>query len=246
MATPGPIKSLSRNTLLRAVVCWLGAQYIRLVWMSGRWTRIRAEIPEKYWRSGEPFIACFWHGRLLMMGYNWDRQRDFYMLISQHADGQLIARTVEKFGFKTLAGSSKRGGGEALRAMLRVIKDGGSVGITPDGPRGPRMRASMGAIALAKLSGVPVIPTVFACRRRRVLNSWDRFLLPGLFSKGVFVWGEAFDVPRDSDDDMMEGFRARLETALNDLTREADDLCGSPAIDPAPVEPPLSVKEAAL
>jgi lysophospholipid acyltransferase (LPLAT)-like uncharacterized protein len=244
MATPAFIKSFSRNPALRALVCWFAAQMIRVVHMTGGWHTVRRDAPEKFWDQNQPFIACFWHGRLLMMGYNWDRRRDIHLLISSHADGQLVAGMVRHFGFNSLTGSTRRGGSEALRGMVRIIKNGGSVCITPDGPRGPRMRASMGPVALAKLTGVPILPAAYGVSRRRLVNSWDRFLLPGLFARGVYVWGTPIHVPKDADDDRMEEFRRQLESELNRITDEADELCGTPAVEPAP-EAAMDAKGAA-
>lgn len=232
MATPSFIKNFSRSPKLRAVACSLGAFYIRLVHATGYWRHIGFEIPEKFWAEGKPFIACFWHGRLMMMPYNWRRDIPFYMLISQHADGQLIADTIGKFGFQSLAGSSKRGGAGAMRSMVRVLKEGGCIGITPDGPSGPRMRASDGAIALARLSGAPLIPLTFSAKRRRVMSSWDRFIMPLPFSDGVFLWGDPIEIPRDADDTEIEKIRTQLEDTLNQVTAEADRLC-----DQTPIEP---------
>ena len=212
----------------------MGALYIRLVHATGNWKHEGFQIPEKFWAEGKPFIACFWHGRLMMMPYNWRRDVPFYMLISGHADGQLIADTIGRFGFRSLAGSTKRGGSGALRAMVKVLKEGGCIGITPDGPRGPRMRASDGAIALARLSGAPLVPLSFSASRRRVMASWDRFIMPLPFSSGVFLWGEPIEVSRNAGEDEMEAARDRLENALNQVTSEADRL-----YDHTPIEPEL-------
>ena len=235
MATPTLIKSLSRNNILRAVVCWLGVLYIRLVDLTSSWTHQGMNGSERYLKESTPFISCFWHGRLMMMGSNWPSRRPFYMLISEHPDGRLIARVIQRLGFRTLNGSTKSGGTKAFRYMLRILLEGNCVGITPDGPHGPRMRASIGAIALAKLSGAPILPTTFSSTRRKVLNSWDRFIFAHIFGKGVFLWGEPIWVPKDADETEMEQLRQKLENNLNDLTRQADDQCGHPAIDPAPL-----------
>ncbi len=241
MATPQFIKNFSRNPILRAAVSLLGSIYIRFVHSTGVWRHEGYHIPQKFWAEGKPFIACFWHGRLMMMPYNWPRDIPFYMLISGHADGQLIADTIGRFGFKSLVGSTKRGGSSALRAMIKVLKDGGCIGITPDGPRGPRMRASDGAVSLAKLSGTPLVPVSFSARRRRVMTSWDRFILPLPFSSGVFLWSDPIEVSRDADDNEMEAARARLEESLNLVTNEVDRLC-----DQQIIEPDLAVKESPL
>jgi lysophospholipid acyltransferase (LPLAT)-like uncharacterized protein len=157
------------------------------------------------------------------------------MLISRHPDGQLIARTVAHFGIRTVAGSSSRGGGAALRLMVKALKAGDCVGITPDGPRGPRMRASEGAIHVARLSGAPLVPAAFGARARKVLGSWDRFVVAAPFAGGAFVWGEPIEVARDADDAAIERARRTLEDSLNAVTAEADRLCGQEPVEPAPM-----------
>ena len=204
------LKAFLRNEDVRAVLCWLGAQYIRLCRWTGRWTTVRGDIPRRLWNEGQPFILCFWHGRLMMMPYCWDYRRQIHTLTSDHPDGRLIARTTAHFGLRTVVGSSSRGGAAALRRMASLIRDGSSIGLTPDGPRGPRMRAQSGAVTLARLSGVPIVPVSFSARRRRVLATWDRFLLVLPFTRGVFAWGSPVRVPRDAAADILEACRAAV------------------------------------
>jgi len=226
-------KRLSRNEGLRALLCAIAALYIRLVRASGRWRVVGAEHPAAFWDAGRPFILAFWHGRLLMMPYCWRRGVAMNMLISRHPDGRLIARTIGHFGLGAVAGSSGKGGRAALREILRAIGRGECVGITPDGPRGPRMRASPGVVDIARLSGVPVLPAAFATSRRKVLGSWDRFVVPLPFSRGVFVWGAPIAVPRNADAGAREAARRQVEDGLNAVTAEADRLVGQATIDPA-------------
>lgn len=157
------------------------------------------------------------------------------MLASSHPDGQLIAKTVVNFGIKTITGSTTRGGTAALRGLLGIIKAGECIGLTPDGPRGPRMRVSDGIVNIARLAGVPIIPASFGITRRRVLGSWDRFILAKPFSRGVIVWGEPITIDRDADDDAQETARRAVEEGLNAVTNEADTLCGCTTIEPAPL-----------
>lgn len=230
-------KRLLKNDRVRSALCWVVALYIRLVHRTGRWTVVGRAIPEAVWNDGRPFILSFWHGRLLMMPRAWPEEHPIHMLISQHRDGQLIARTVGHFGIRTAAGSSSRGGSGALRTMLKALKSGENVGITPDGPRGPRQRASDGVIHIARMSGAPVIPLAYAARRRRLLGSWDRFMVPLPFTRGVFVWGEPLTVPRDAGEADIARLRGELEERMNALTAEADRLVGQPTTTPEPVPP---------
>jgi lysophospholipid acyltransferase (LPLAT)-like uncharacterized protein len=221
-----PIKKILQNDLLRRFVCRLAAAYIRLVWLTGRWRTVRGEVAEEFWKSGKPFILAFWHGRLMMMPYSWNRRVPIHMLISQHRDGLIISHTVRHFGIKTVAGSSGRGGVGALRAMLKALKSDECIGITPDGPRGPRMRAGDGVATLARLAGVPVIAASVGARRRRTLSSWDRFMVALPFGGGVIVWGKPIEVAKDADDTALEAARRQVEESLNALTKEADLLSG--------------------
>jgi lysophospholipid acyltransferase (LPLAT)-like uncharacterized protein len=232
------LKPVLRNEGVRSLLCAVAALYIRMVHATSRWRVEGGEHAAALWDSDTPFIAAFWHGRLLMLPYGWRRGKPIELLVSHHRDGRLIARIVGHFGLGTIAGSTSRGGTAALRAMLRSLKRGGSVGITPDGPRGPRMRAGGGIADLARLSGAPIVPVAFATSHRRVLGSWDRFILALPFSRGVFVWGAPIAAPpRDGGEAAGEATRRAVEQALNAVTAEADRLVGQAPIEPAPIEP---------
>lgn len=226
------VKKVTKSDSFRSLLCWTGSLYIRFVHATGRYTHINDQIAKDLWANKEPFILAFWHGRLLLMPYVWDRRQKINMLISAHRDGQLIAKTVRHLSIDTIEGSSTRGGSQALRAMLKSLKSGVSIGITPDGPRGPRMRVSDGIISVAKLSGARIIPATFASEKRRYVNSWDRFLVALPFSKGVFIWGDPLVVDKKADAQELETARLLLETAMNDLQAKADELTGHAPLPP--------------
>ncbi len=222
-------KRIFGNDKVRQVLCWIGARYIRFVFFTSRWSTVRGEIARDLWDRGESFIGCFWHARLLMMPTSWDYRYPIYMLHSEHRDGRLIAYTVRHFGVHNVFANTKGGGSQALRTFLRVLKDGGCVGITPDGPHGPGFRVSEGIIGIARLSGAPIVPVTYAISRRKVLNTWDRLVIALPFARGVFVWGEPIHVPRDADAAALEAARQQVEDSLNAITAEADRLVGLPA-----------------
>lgn len=163
-------------------------------------------------------------------------------LISRHRDGQLIARTVARFGIGTIAGSSSKGGALALRMMTRALQAGDCIGVTPDGPRGPRMRANAGVVHAARLAGVPIVPAAGVAARRRVLRSWDRFIVPLPFTGGIVRWGEPIEIADSVDPELA---RRRIEDTLNAMTRELETRCGHEPIDPAP-EPAMHGAAGAL
>ncbi len=194
--------------------------------------RIRHEGRESLDRleaAGERYIHAFWHSRLLFMPYSYRGAR-IAILISQHRDGEYIARTIQvlrRFGggeheVSTVRGSTTRGGATALRGAVRKLRDGWDVGITPDGPRGPRHEVQPGVIEIARLSGAAVVPVTFAAHPAWEMNSWDRFLVPRPFARGLFLYGEPMAIPRRVSDEQREVLRSRLEQALADLTRRAE------------------------
>lgn len=214
------------------------ALYMQLVHISTRWQIIGDEHPKGFWDNRQPFILSFWHGRLLMMPTAWRKIAPMNMLISQHRDGELIARAMDHFGIDAIRGSAAKagkkdkGGSGALRSIVRQLKANEYAGFTPDGPRGPRMRASVGIIAAARLAKVPILPLTYAVAHRRVINSWDRFILPWPFNRGVYLWGEPIDVHSDTTESP-EQAALRLETIMNQLCDEADRMCGHAPIGPA-------------
>jgi lysophospholipid acyltransferase (LPLAT)-like uncharacterized protein len=232
------IKRLLRSAPFVRVVANAIAFYIRLVGATSRWQTIGAEQPRRFWDADKPFIGVFWHGRLLMMPLAWTTRHTMRVLISQHRDGELIARTMDPFGIGTIrgsgakAGKKDKGGRAALRSILEALKQGEYVTFTPDGPRGPRMRVSTGVIAAARLARVPILPATYAVARRRVINSWDRFLLPWPFNRGVFLWGEPIDVYSNKTE-TAEQAAQRVEAIMNALCAQADRLCGQSPIEPA-------------
>ena len=231
------LKTLLRSNAVQFMLSGLARLYVRFVHLTTRWQVAGGAVPRALWEEGRPFILCFWHNRILMMPYCWEAGRPIHMLVSAHRDGQFIARAMAPFGISTVRGSTRRGGAQGLRQLIRLLRSGSCVGITPDGPRGPRMRAGAGIITLARLAGVPVVPVAFGVTRRRLANSWDRFVIALPFGRGVFVWGEPIVVARDSDDRMLAERRRHLEDALNALTTQADRMCGVEPIQPAPEMP---------
>jgi len=174
------------------------------------------------WQRGQSrrYIYSFWHEYILFGAHCYAR-RDICVLVSQHADGQLIAETCRYLGFRLARGSTTRGGVEALRQMLRVGRKG-HLAITPDGPQGPRRRIQPGLVYLAARTGMPVVPAGIAYERPWRMRSWDRFALPRPWSLAVLVCGEPISVPADADKAQLEEYRLRIENAMQHVTALAE------------------------
>ena len=154
-------------------------------------SRIRREIPasiREAQRLGKPYILAFWHGRLFLMPYAYPG-RNIAILISEHRDGEIISRTMERFGFVTARGSTTRGGAVGLRDIVRRIRSGFDAAFTPDGPRGPRGVAQPGVIAAARLSGAPIVPVTFSCSKKNFSDRGTGFSFPFLSAGDCFSMG---------------------------------------------------------
>jgi lysophospholipid acyltransferase (LPLAT)-like uncharacterized protein len=213
------------KTLRKKCVSWVGPGLaywtIKTLGRTMSFEDVNSEIPTFFLGKGKPVICAFWHGRLLMMPFA-SKGRKLGFLVSPHRDGQVVGKALQRFGFHAILGSTTRKGLTAFKNMLKALQDGYDIALTPDGPRGPRYHVQAGVIELARLTGKPVIPLTFSASRKKVFNTWDRFLLPYPFSKGVFIWGEPVHIDPHGDRDHLEDRRALLEKRLNELTERAD------------------------
>ncbi len=226
-------KYIGRKPAVQRVLSAIAASLIGTVKLTTRWQTINGTVAESAWAGQKPIIVAFWHNRLAMMPACWLSPEPFHMLISSHPDGRLIAGTVAHFGISAVAGSSTRGGGEAVRQLVRHLKNGESIGVTPDGPRGPRMHVGDGILMLARLSGVPIVPASISVSRRILLNTWDKLIIPLPFGRGAMIWGEPISVPRDADDAALAELRQKLAGELNRVSADADTMMGHSPILPA-------------
>ncbi len=190
----------------------LGALAVLLL---GRTLRVRSVGPP---HSQDRVIYAFWHGRMLVPLFT-HRRRRISILISQHADGEIISRATRILGYEPVRGSTTRGGARGLLAMLRKANSGRSLAITPDGPRGPRFIFQPGAVKLAQLTGFPILPVGIGVERKIVLSSWDQFFIPYPFTRCVYVFGEPIRVGSGDDP---AGAAALAQEKLEELTRIAD------------------------
>jgi len=207
--------------VLRALAPYLGYFFVTFVGWTTRQRVLRAEIPREIHEKGERFIYAFWHQRQIF--FTWShRNVDAAVLVSKSHDGEMIARTMELSGIGAVRGSSSRGGAVAAREMVAMLRAGRDVGITPDGPRGPAREVKEGAVRVAQLSGMPIVPIANAVSRKlEIAKSWDRLQVPLPFGRAVVIYGEPLRVYAEDD---LTAKAAELKAALDALTDEADRL----------------------
>lgn len=210
-----------KSPLLERIVLsagpWLAARLIRGIHKCLRTGMVGDEPLRALWAGRRPVILAFWHDQLFLMATGYYGQ-GAKVMISASKDGELIARTMEYFDIGSVRGSSTRGGKAAFREMLELAKEPFDLAFTPDGPKGPRHQVKEGVVQLARLTGRPVVPMAFACSHGRRFNSWDRFLLPYPYGRGIYAFGEPLYYDRAESP---EQFRLRVQAAMEANDRSA-------------------------
>ncbi|CCE04316.1 conserved hypothetical protein [Bradyrhizobium sp. STM 3843] len=232
------MKQLIRNTLrsnwFQRAVGFLAAEYLRLVWLTNRFTY---EPPDVYSivEPQMPAIFAFWHGQHFMTPFI--KTKESYrakVLISRHRDGEFNAIAAERLGIGTIRGSGdhgaafhRKGGVGAFKEMVRALEDNYNVALTADVPKRARV-AGLGIIMLARESGRPIMPFAMVTSRFIRLKNWDSTTINLPFGRGALVGIKEISVPPDADAATMEQLRLDLEATLNECTRRAYEIIGRP------------------
>jgi lysophospholipid acyltransferase (LPLAT)-like uncharacterized protein len=214
------------------------AGYLAVTYKTLRWTREGQEIADTVQADalakGSGAILALWHSRVPVGPATWPQgpeRPEIRVLVSQSRDGELIARVIARLGLPSIRGSSlkktdthkNKGGEQAFRDMVKWVKDGGAMAITPDGPRGPVEVMQKGAVALARVSGAPLLFVGVAVNPCIRLKTWDRTIIPLPFAKAAMVWDGPVLAGREDDPDMLaEAWGARLSAA----SRRAEAIVG--------------------
>ncbi len=201
----------------------LGRELVRALFLTTRCSRSGSEHYLQFRRRGEPVVFVFWHGQLLPL-VHYHRNEGIVVLVSEHGDGEYITQIIHRHGFGTARGSSTRGGARGLRELLRSIRRGHDLALTPDGPRGPRHRFKLGALATAQASGRPIVPLAVGAKPAWYMDSWDRFMIPKPFSAVRIAYGPPVWISRGSDEEELSRWARHLESELARLTAEVGGL----------------------
>ena len=209
------VKLQSKESLIVNLAYWI----ILLICKTLRVEKYEDESVFRIYDKGENFIYALWHRRLFYLSFYHSRRfpgKETYALVSQSRDGTRIGKITEKIGAHYIQGSTSKGGAKDFREMVKIIKNGYTAAITPDGPRGPRGLVQQGVISLARLTGRPVIPLAYKPKRYIKLRSWDEFIIPMPFSKVSIHTGKPIIIPkRDDNDDAY--YQGLIKEGLDEL-----------------------------
>lgn len=214
---------------MKKVTRWLVPRLVPLIYLIvrtlGLTVRINAIGWDRYKQSDASYIFAGWHGQTLLPA-NFFKGMGLWTIISQSRDGEMQNRIFQKFGFRTIRGSSSRGGVAAAIESIKVLKAGGKMAFTVDGPRGPSGIVQEGVVMIAMKSGAQVVPCGVSARRRKLARSWDRYMIPKPFTQAVILFGDALRIEPKSTPEQQEEFRLRVEAAIHRCQAEADRLMG--------------------
>jgi lysophospholipid acyltransferase (LPLAT)-like uncharacterized protein len=229
------IKRLGRHPWVLSGVGSLLAAWLKLVYRTNRFV-IEPEGVHERTEEDLPVIVAMWHGQHFMVPFAKPAHWPAKVMISRSADGEVNAVAASKFGLGLIRASGgrnarqikKRGGMRGFIEAVRALKDGYSIAMTADIPKGPARKSGGGIVQLAKHSGRPILPVAVATSRSIELDSWDKASINLPFGRGSIAVGELIYVPADADDDALESYRVQVEDGLNAVTTRAYELVGRP------------------
>ena len=190
------IKRFSKTNIGQKLIGFLFYFITSLISRSIKWEYLVEDEKLDIFNSNKKYIFCCWHNKLFLGPHLLPKNRIINALQSSHSDGMVTSLAFKYLGMKVILGSSKKGGMQAFRKMVKCIQLGESVAITPDGPKGPKEKVKEGIIKLAQITDTSIIPLVWATNKFKLINSWDGFVIPYPFSKGVYSFGKPINVKK--------------------------------------------------
>ena len=217
------IKRFSKTHIGQKLIGFLFYSITSLISRSIRWEYLVENKKSNIFNSNEEYIFCCWHNKLFLGPHLLPRNRIINALQSSHSDGMVTSLAFKYLGMNVILGSSKKGGMQAFRKMVKCIKLGESVAITPDGPKGPKEKVKEGIIKLAQITETSIIPLVWTTNKFKLINSWDNFVIPYPFSKGVYSFGKPIYVKKQINKYELETARQNLENEIKRLTKQVEN-----------------------
>lgn len=220
-------KRIEQSPLLARAIGSVMATYLRLCFATTKWDMSGIDALTADMADG-PVLAITWHGRLLMIGPHWPREAGSLSCLHDTAPiGRAAGALQASFGLDPIAMSARHSNLAISRTVLKRAKDGLSIGITADGPTGPGFEVKDAPLEWARTLQRPVYGYAFAARRRRILGTWDKMMVPLPFTRGAVVFSRLdIDLPRKATPDQIEVARIQMKVGLDAVTAEADTVAG--------------------
>ena len=213
------LKRFSKTKYGQKSIGFLFYLITKISFLSIRWKYFNEDQKSNIFNVDNQYIFCCWHNRLFLGPHLLPRNRIINALQSSHSDGMITSIAFKYLEMNVILGSSKKGGMQAFRKMIKCIQNGESIAITPDGPKGPKETVKEGIIKLAQITGAPIVPLVWATKKFKLINSWDHFVIPFPFSKGVYTFGEPIYVDKKINKKKFEILRLEVENEIKRLTK---------------------------
>ena len=217
-------KKLLKKKFVQNILGFFTFLYIRAVNLTSSIQFENESIPKQFWNNDKPFILAFWHSQLMMIGFAWKKKQNVNILASSHSDGRFGAIVGKYFNLNNIQ-TSEKNKSVSLRSIFKLLNDNNYIGITPDGPRGPKEIVSEGIIKIAKTSKVPIIPIGFWSSKNYKLKSWDSFLITLPFSKCSFVWNKPLEIPYNIQENQIQHYQKLLQEKINQSVKKAQNNC---------------------
>jgi lysophospholipid acyltransferase (LPLAT)-like uncharacterized protein len=214
------LKKIRQDTL-RFAGNYVLFQLVNILCKSLRINFVNKEAIDELENQSKNFILGFWHSTMLLPWYL-NRNKNFAGLTSKSKDGDLLAKMLKKWNYKVLRGSSTEGGDIALGLMIDFAKNGHSIVITPDGPKGPPRKLKAGAVVAAKKAGLPLILAGIGFKNKRLLKSWDSFQVPKFFTRVNVIYSDPLYINENLGREETSKVIEECEKKLNELQSEAE------------------------
>ena len=216
-------KHFSKTSIGQKFIGFIFYFITNIIARSIRWEYFEQSKKSTIFNNQDKYIFCCWHNKLFLGPHLLPRNRVINALQSSHSDGMITSLAFKYLGMNVILGSSKKGGMQAFRKMVKRLQLGESIAITPDGPKGPKEQVKEGIIKLAQITNTPIIPLVWTTKKFKTINSWDNFVLPHPFSKGIYCFGKPINIKKNINTDKFELERQNLENEIKRLTKVLEE-----------------------
>ena len=229
-----PLKKIGQSAPVMWLISVVIYAYAKFVGITTKWRLDGVSRFYELTSQNDGVILLIWHGRAVMLPYFWKpKSGSLYALVSPHRDGRMIAGLLERFGIRTIDGSSNENAVGGAIGLMRALKKNASICIIPDGPRGPRMHVRNSPLYFAQKTGKPIVCASYSIKKSIIIKkAWDKMMIPFPFSEGVCKLSAPLFIPANCNKEQFEEYRVKIENTLNEISIACDKELGLTPIFP--------------